>query len=417
MSIHHFVTSGLAYGSKKQQVSMFKRLAASDQWEDVANYAFHAVCERGLDMDLIKTFTEDPHVNINTISDNGAAIHIAVKNGRHDVLRILLNSPKLKINAFDPERFYTSLQIAIADNHHVCMDLLLGDPRVDVNVKTIDDRRFTPLQLAITHNQFHLVNKLLVHPKLEINTRDADGDTALHIACVLGPELITRILAVKGVDINAVDNANETPLHYLAKAQQDTTSYLSMFLDYEHLQTNIVSTNNIYGTALHYFLRKKQNGRYNFTDLHALFKLIERTDLYIKDKYELTPLGVFINDHAVKAKFFYDDPFFIPFINQMTRLTCPIDELLGKINFANVNQYYVKTIYWIRTTITLFSTVNKKRKTCPVSMLNPDLIRLIVQRIDRFDRSPIVNFPPITVQATEALMAMVAINPVTGEII
>ena len=68
--------------------------------------------------------------------------------------------------------------------------------------------------IAILSDREEVVDLLLATDGIEVNKREGGrGDTALHLACRLGRDaIISKLLAAPGIDINALDNFNSTPI-------------------------------------------------------------------------------------------------------------------------------------------------------------------------------------------------------------
>ncbi|CRK95667.1 CLUMA_CG009125, isoform A [Clunio marinus] len=91
--------------------------------------------------------------------------------------------------------------------------------------------------------------KRIMHPKADLHLREADGRSCLHeaITCKASLEVI-KILADKGVDINAVNENGFTPLMY--SIDSDANDISSYFIDQSNIQLNL--TNSYGWTALHF---------------------------------------------------------------------------------------------------------------------------------------------------------------------
>lgn len=390
-----------------KRAEMLTLLTSTDYWEDNANATFHMVCKQSNSMVLTETLAKDPHVNVNCQIEK-SPLHIAVEDHNYRLLKFLLSLPQIKPNAFDLEQGWTPLHVATDLEYINCIDLLLDHPNINVNAQTLDEEGYTALQIALIHHQsLETIKTFLNHPRLLINLQNHSGDTTLHIACRFYTEAIPLILSVPEVDINVINDEHETPLLTLAKSMHDVSEYLPLFLRYENLETNIVSYNHIRGTALHSLF----HGKTRFSNLHAIFELIERTDLSITDGHQLTPLGEFINRNDISLNIFKDDPLFIAYLRHLTYLTCPMNKLLGVICYPDVNEYYLRALHWFRTAITLAACIKKKKKNCAVSFLNADLVRMLMSCIGRVKTKNKPMHIVFSVIATEQLMALHAIPP------
>lgn len=77
-----------------------------------------------------------------------------------------------------------------------------------------DDEGYTKLHIAILHNIEQAINILIAYAEqAQLNIRNFAGQTALHLAVLLGMSSTVRKLIDAGADINVRDNRCNTPLH------------------------------------------------------------------------------------------------------------------------------------------------------------------------------------------------------------
>ncbi|MCB1109266.1 MAG: ankyrin repeat domain-containing protein, partial [Chlamydiia bacterium] len=91
----------------------------------------------------------------------------------------------------------------------VILDLLLADPRVDVNSPFPDGS--SPLHFACEHCET-ILPQLLKREELALNPKDKTGKTPLHYGAANGPVSIVEKLCQAGADVNAKDNQGRSPL-------------------------------------------------------------------------------------------------------------------------------------------------------------------------------------------------------------
>ena len=137
----------------------------------------------------------DPRVDVNCSGKHGATpLVMAADAGNVRVLKILLADLRVEINASDKEG-YTSLHAAAVLGRPRVVQLLLEDKRLDVNCTTSPklSRRgssaawlygglyegATPLHLAAQYNHAEVVQLLLADPRTEVNCKNKRGATPL----------------------------------------------------------------------------------------------------------------------------------------------------------------------------------------------------------------------------------------------
>jgi ankyrin repeat protein len=111
-------------------------------------------------------------------------------------------------NAADTDGM-TPLLLASGRGHAAVVDMLL---RNGADVDAEDSRGRTALHHA-TAGQHLDVMRLLLAWSADVNAADTDGRTALHLASIGGhTEVVRLLLEVEGVDVDASDNREWTPL-------------------------------------------------------------------------------------------------------------------------------------------------------------------------------------------------------------
>jgi len=128
-----------------------------------------------------------------TIELGETALHVAIKNGALDVVRILINTPEIDLNAKDALGI-TPLHQAVR-RRDSSLTVMLINHNVIINVQAENGR--TPLHEAVLSGNTGNV-RLLVEHKAEINTADATGTTPLAIARQKGYSPIVRFLEQHG---------------------------------------------------------------------------------------------------------------------------------------------------------------------------------------------------------------------------
>ena len=71
----------------------------------------------------------------------------------------------------------------------------------------------TALHFAARRGNEQVAELLVHHAKVDVNSKDSVHMTALHLACISGNAVISRMLLKQGADIRAKSTELMTPLH------------------------------------------------------------------------------------------------------------------------------------------------------------------------------------------------------------
>lgn len=105
------------------------------------------------------------------------------------------------------------LRIAIyGNNMSLTRKILLQNPNLDLNQQVCDT---TILSTAVIKGTPAMVRQLIQHGAC-IHTKEHNGNTPLHIACLMGKLEVTKVLLAQNADPLALNNDAITPLHYAA---------------------------------------------------------------------------------------------------------------------------------------------------------------------------------------------------------
>lgn len=133
-----------------------------------------------------------------------------------ELLKILITSPRVDINALSPEG-NTALMHATLDGNIELMRLLIASGS-DVNLTTPTNGLRTVLMYAAMHPKSENMEPLLKTPCINVNAVDLQKNTALMLACIKKMRGgVEALLRVPDIDINAVNSAGDTALTITAK--------------------------------------------------------------------------------------------------------------------------------------------------------------------------------------------------------
>jgi len=173
-------------------------------------------------IDSVKALLSAPDTDVNAEDEQGrSALARAAECGMPDVVALLLAVPSIQVNHKD-KWGRTALIVAIASKsrigyHHGrsidSVKALLSAPGTDVNAE--DQQGNSALTLAAALDASDVVALLLAVPSIQVNHRNKLGRTALMVAIASQPrteygrrgriDSVRALLAVRGIDVNAVD--------------------------------------------------------------------------------------------------------------------------------------------------------------------------------------------------------------------
>ena len=193
----------------------------------------------GNHVEVVKLLCKQSNINVNAKVNNRTyhpvPILITSYQRPHiviEIFKILLNHPKIDINAIDTFNNRTLLHYACGDGNTKAVEMLCRHPNINVNAK--DTLGITPIMEACkgpeNQTRFNIIERLCKHPNIDINAQDNTGKTALQRAFQLGQLNIMKILLDNKPDL-IMDNFGETPTD-LEKfiGNQNTVVYLNSFL-------------------------------------------------------------------------------------------------------------------------------------------------------------------------------------------
>ena len=164
-------------------------------------------------------------LNVKEADNDFTPLLYALQYGHTDIVRLLLDQPKVDVNAETKDGF-TALKLAIQYGHIEIVELLLKHKDIEVNKRGKETSRNTPLISAVEKGNQKIVELLLEQPGIDINAQTKDGSTALMMAVYDGNKDIAGLLLEKSeVKVNL---------------QRETDGYNALMMAAHHGRLDIV---------------------------------------------------------------------------------------------------------------------------------------------------------------------------------
>ncbi|MGO0305513.1 ankyrin repeat domain-containing protein [Endozoicomonas acroporae] len=217
------------------------------------------------------------------INIRGTALHLAVRQGRQDVIKMLMNH-EANINVRSRHKGKSVLHDAARLGRPEIIDQLMG---YGADISARDNKGKTVLHDAARQDQPDIIDQLMNYGA-DINARDNKGRTLLHLVAASGQQAILDKLLQLNVDVNARDNNGRAPLYLLTckNGQLDTIQYFMNALTKN--QADINHRDNNERTPLIYLVKSLRNQKAIKCVIDTLVLL--GADVNASDSRGLTPL-------------------------------------------------------------------------------------------------------------------------------
>jgi ankyrin repeat protein len=293
------VTACLAAGMAFAQTRPAKPATAIVEGQDTTTESLYKAAAEG-DIEKVKSLIS-AGANVNERDKNGqTALHLAVINGYKDVVELLI----AKGAEIDGKGRYNATPLheaAWAGNKEISQILL--DKGANANALQ-GESRWTPLLSACSRGHAE-VAELLIQKGAEVNARDKWGDTPLYYAVWNEDFKTTRVLVVNGADLNYIPEGEWPPLYYMLwsnekdlvelmveKGSRAPAFHLAAF------RGDLAKVKSFYANGMDVDARDELN----WTPLHwaasggqmevAEFLIDKGADIKAETKYDSTPLNL-----------------------------------------------------------------------------------------------------------------------------
>lgn len=117
--------------------------------------------------------------NINAKDGNGnTPLITSIKTKNIDITKFLLKQSTINLNITNSVG-ETALHIACNYELDTIVDLLLENPKIDINIQE-KQNKYTPLMYSVSLNNYNITNSLLSNKNINLLIQDSTGSTAFH---------------------------------------------------------------------------------------------------------------------------------------------------------------------------------------------------------------------------------------------
>ncbi len=145
--------------------------------------------------------------DVNAPNRNGdTPLHLAVQENNVDVVKRLLQSDGLNVNAKDDEYGRTALHWAISMGYEDVIRILLRNVNILINIQDNEGR--TPLHYAVDDDKDdpYMLKALLNDSSFNINVKDKRGQTVLHRAIIRkNVNMLSQLLSIGAIKVKTPD--------------------------------------------------------------------------------------------------------------------------------------------------------------------------------------------------------------------
>jgi ankyrin repeat protein len=183
--------------------------------------------------DIVSLLIEHNGVDVNVPTEDGqTAIMIASSKGHSECVRRLLAVDGIDLDAVDTNA-WTALIFATNHNHEEIVSLLL-EHKANVNAKC--HGQLTALMIASSNGRRECARILLDVDEIETGVVDINGWTALHYAAKRGHGDIISLLLQKNADVDVQSNRHSTAL--MTALEEDKLECVRLLLAVDGIDVN-----------------------------------------------------------------------------------------------------------------------------------------------------------------------------------
>lgn len=159
--------------------------------DDNAEYSSFLKKNQDNILNIVKRLMDIENIDLNCHVHKYTLLTYACEANEIDMIKTLIKSDKVDVNSYAPLNGNTPLMIAIENKNVEVAELLIENPRIDINLRNYNGK--TALTLAVTHNLDSIVNLIVTNANFDPEQsciNDAfyfsSGQISLQLFCVEG---------------------------------------------------------------------------------------------------------------------------------------------------------------------------------------------------------------------------------------
>ncbi|MCJ1383169.1 hypothetical protein MMC17_006282 [Xylographa soralifera] len=158
---------------------------------------------------------------------NSTALILAASAGLEDTVTLLLERPKIAVNAEDVGG-WTALAHAAYKNYYAIVKRLLDMQGVEIDLPSSNGA--TPLIIAAQEGNIQVVAELL-KKHADPEYMQSDGTTAIQQAIIKGHTLVVKAILEHGINIHTMDSSGRTLLHRACESDVPQVEIVRLLID------------------------------------------------------------------------------------------------------------------------------------------------------------------------------------------
>lgn len=191
---------------------------------------------------ILKRILQIKNIDLNTHASEYTLLSYACESNEIDIVKMLLETDRIDVNAYSPKSGNTPLMIAIINKNSEIAELWINDKRTNINARNYYDR--TALSFAVESNLENIVSLLIK------NDRFNAFESCLNYAFYISKGPISNLLiSDKSINVNYKEKYNDNNKSLFAHDDDDDHYFDSYRNSSRDILDRIVYVTSLYNAV------------------------------------------------------------------------------------------------------------------------------------------------------------------------